>query len=842
MNGEWWTRRNSPQKVSSGLGNALMLLVLLLAVWLRFWQLKAIPPGLWFDEAYYAMDAVWLRDTNTWPVFLLGNNGRESMFSYLLAWSTAVWGETAYIVRWVSAWLGVLAIPIMYRWVFTILGQSSKARWLALLSAAGLAVSFWHVTMSRSGYRANLLPLFILMVSYFFWRGWQTGQTRYYLLAGLGLGLSQYTYLSVRLFPLVFVLFLFIQTLLSWRDELARLKTTWLQLCLMGGMSVLVATPLLFFFIDHPEAFWGRVSDVALKTDWSVEGLGMVGLHLLAAIRVFIDGEDPNWRHHLVGRPAFDWLCTLGFWLGLFIAVKKYRYPAYLFLLLSLFVMWLPAPLSEPAVHTLRLSGILPAYYVFVAVGLLNLINWLKVRWLVRGPFSTWRAAGLAALLALLLFSGGSTIYDYFYRWANATEVYQAYDGPVVTLADYLTSPSARINLIIPFYLYSHASMRYLLHNDYREEVLLPKDNISPQKEASLLIPEYPPDDNLPPAFVWLIKDRTNPGVAYVSEVERGLALANSKSEPIETIKDGQGKIIARLYQIDTRDVLALFPAQLPLKKAAYEWADNLILTGYDFVPSFIKVGAWSTLHLSWKILGYTDLPARMFIQLLDNQGNPVGQKELAPISRKMYRWRKAELILEQYPLDFGTPLKPSLYFVRLGFFDAKTHQRLPVYDVTKQPAGDEVILGPFYVYDESINPTIPQYPLQARLGDAIEIVGYALSPGGDNVSTTEVQIYWKAVTPVDRNYTAFVQLLDDQNKVLTQQDHQPLANIYPTSLWQPGDILVDKFTLPVSVNELSNINNQLVTGMYDLSTGIRLPAYSHKGELMPDGLVQLVK
>jgi hypothetical protein len=33
---------------------------------------------------------------------------------------------------------------------------------------------------------------------------------------------------------------------------------------------------------------------------------------------------------------------------------------------------------------------------------------------------------------------------------------------------------------------------------------------------------------------------------------------------------------------------------------------------------------------------------------------------------------------------------------------------------------------------------------------------------------------------------------------------------------------------------------NRLVTGMYDLSTGLRLPAYDKDGTLLPDNSIQL--
>jgi hypothetical protein len=362
--------------------------------------------------------------------------------------------------------------------------------------------------------------------------------------------------------------------------------------------------------------------------------------------------------------------------------------------------MWLPALLSEPAFHTLRLSGVLPAYYVLMAMGLVNTLNWTVQR--ITGSASPLAsslpasspphllasslpasspphlltssllhsAIGLTTLVALLLLSGGLTFYDYFYRWAKLEEVYYAYDGPIVDLARELTAPT-QTNLIIPFYLYTQASLRFLLHDHFQEEVLLPTSvaaKLSQQAKTIMLIPEYPPDDKLPPAWVWLVKNGTEPGIAYVSEVRRDAILASLESQPVGLLKGSRSNLIARQYELEIQAALALFPQQLPVKKVAVAWDDNLLLSGYEFTPPAVKAGETSTLLLAWNILGYTGLKEKMFIQLLDSGGHPVGQQEIEPISRKMYRWRDDGLILEQHPLQLGSDLNAGLYFARRYF------------------------------------------------------------------------------------------------------------------------------------------------------------------------------
>lgn len=839
--------------MTARLAKLLMLSLILLTTWLRLWHLNSTPPGLWFDEGFNGMEVVWMLKTHNWPLFILGGQGREVMFFYLLALSVTVFGETVYALRLVPALLSILSVPLMYRWVLILFtdreaksgeDRESILHGIALISAAGLVVSFWLLVMNRVSYRANTLLPIMLITCYFFWQGWQTGKIRSYLLAGLGLGLCQYTYLAGRLVPLIFVIFTSAQTLLNRSGQQARLKRAWLGLLLMGSVAALVFAPMLVVFTRYPELFWERSGDVALEVSQVDTGTQTLIEHLAAAVRVFVDGQDPNWRHHLLGRPVFDWFSNLGFWLGLVAVIRGYRRSANLFLLSILGVMWLPALLSEPAFHTLRLVGILPAYYVLGAIGLTNLVEWLRGHlWpLISSAVSPpcrLVASWPVALLSLLVFSGGTTFYDYFYRWAERTEVYDAFEGQLSELANHLTSAETKTNAIIPFYLYAHASMRYKLYQYFKEAVLLPAEvstRLSGLENVNLIIPEYPANDSLPPALVWLVQDGTQPGVAYISAVRRDVTLAQLAAGSAELIKDSRGQVMIHQYQLDPQEVLPLFPQTMPQKKAAVSWGDNLGLVGYEFVPAAVEADRSSNLVLAWQILSYTGLEEKMFLQLLDSRGNPVGQQEVEPLSRKMYRWRDDGLILEQLPLQLGVDLSAGLYFVRLGFFNPDTGQRLPAFGPNGQPMGDEFMVGPLYL-SLTGQPPQPQQMVKARLGDNFELWGYTLSPGPDN--TTQVELFWQSLSPTDQNYTVFVQLLDSNNQIIAQADVQPLANIYPPSRWQPGDIISEQFTLPMAPSVLST-GVRLVTGMYDLSTGARLPVYNQQNQLQSDGLIEL--
>jgi hypothetical protein len=356
------------------------------------------------------------------------------------------------------------------------------------------------------------------------------------------------------------------------------------------------------------------------------------------------------------------------------------------------------------------------------------------------------------------------------------------------------------------------------------------------QKNVPFIVPVYPPDDGKPSALVWLVHNKDGSDTAYVSAVDR-MDLADVNLSNIVPVVGSRNTVIANQYNLEVTDELRrLFPRTPPAKPVAVEWAENLRLIGYQFEPISVGEDETTTLNLNWEILGSTSIPYKMFLQGLNSRGQPFGQIEVDPISRKMYRWRYDGLILEQFPLDFNTELEPGMYFVRLGFFDPKSNQRVSAYTPEKELLGDELIVGPFYVEKEQS--VEPQHALRAMLDDSFELLSYTIHPSV-NENTTTVELFWQVHKPVDIDYTVFVQLLDTQNQIIAQVDAQPLPGIYPTSRWQTGDIITEKFDLPVHRDVLAD-ENKLVTGMYDLETGMRLPVYNNTGQLLPEGLIYL--
>lgn len=96
-------------------------------------------------------------------------------------------------------------------------------------------------------------------------------------------------------------------------------------------------------------------------------------------------------------------------------------------------------------------------------------------------------------------------------------------------------------------------------------------------------------------------------------------------------------------------------------------------------------------------------------------------------------------------------------------------------------------------------NPPSDMVRVEAEFG-TIKLLGYTLEPAvpkrGDKV---EVRLYWSASAPVDEDYQVFVHgdaVGGGARRI--HGDHFPADGLYPTDVWQPGEIVVDPFTVRI--------------------------------------------
>ncbi len=106
-----------------------------------------------------------------------------------------------------------------------------------------------------------------------------------------------------------------------------------------------------------------------------------------------------------------------------------------------------------------------------------------------------------------------------------------------------------------------------------------------------------------------------------------------------------------------------------------------------------------------------------------------------------------------------------------------------------------------------------------------MELLGYNLETDaalpGEAVRLT---LYWQSQIQMDRNWSVFVHLVDDQGIIVAQRDRYPGEGALATTLLHPGETFADRYVIPIPATTYSPAAAQIQVGLYDLLDGARLP------------------
>ncbi len=361
----------TPFAASSSPQRAILIgvLILLTAAALRLPAIGRVPPGLYHDEAYYGLDAVDVLRGHL-QVYFPANNGREPLFIYLAAGIIGLLGRSPFALRLTAAFVGMLTVAAT-----AAAGRALFSRRVGLLAAATLAVTLWHVHLSRVGFRAITLPLVIALTVWMGARAVRTGRPRLWLAAGALYGLSFYTYIAVRFTPVALAAF-GLYALALFGPRALRPHARGVGLAVLAAAVVL--TPLAIYTASHPDVVLGRPGQVSIWNPAISGGdpWGTLGRHTLRTLGMFFVRGDRIWRHNIPWRPVFAPLLGAAFLLGVGVAFRRARQdPAAGLVLLWTATMALPTVLAEDAPHFLRAVGMLPVLAFLPALGLDMLIG-----------------------------------------------------------------------------------------------------------------------------------------------------------------------------------------------------------------------------------------------------------------------------------------------------------------------------------------------------------------------------------------------------------------------------------------------------------------------------------
>jgi len=262
-----------------------------------------------------------------------------------------------------------------------------------------------------------------------------------------------------------------------------------------------------------------------------------------------------------------------------------------------------------------------------------------------------------------------------------------------------------------------------------------------------------------------------------------------------------------------------------------------------------------SSLALYWQPLLPLERDYRIYPFFYDEEGRIIEDTTLRPMTAALWyptsRWKVGEIVkMETLPWDVGDDFSVGLGVIG-GEDWGMVEDRLPLEVVTStlvvSPFDEETALQLLEVRDgqtiapgRSFKPPSIPHPLQADLAHKVRLLGYGLTPDTlHSGGTLHLTLYWQALAKIEKDYTVFTHLIDEEGRIWGQKDNFPAGGMRPTSGWLVGEIVVDDYDIPLR-GDTPPGEYTIEIGMYDLISGERLAAFDAGGKRLPDNRIPL--
>lgn len=262
---------------------------------------------------------------------------------------------------------------------------------------------------------------------------------------------------------------------------------------------------------------------------------------------------------------------------------------------------------------------------------------------------------------------------------------------------------------------------------------------------------------------------------------------------------------------------------------------DDLAITGYDGSFAAHKPGEVIPMILYWRALQEMDQDYTVRFTLQGDGPGQYAQWEGVPVNGRYptRAWQASEVVRDLWQLRLPTSLPSGVYDLELALVGENGRE------VGRLALGSLTVEGRDHAFSLDRPPAVIQ---QARLEETIHFLGYdlegviageRLAPGQE----LQVTLTWQAEATPEKNYTVFVQLLDEAGQVRAQHDGQPAEGTLITATWAPGEYVRDRHRLALP-DDLPAGGYLLIVGMYLPDSGERLPVYDQTGQLVGDHIV----
>lgn len=405
----------------------VLAVIVSVALYVRVVDLGTNPPSISWDEASIGYNAYSILKTGKdehgkflpMDAFAAFGDYKPPLPIYLTVPFVALFGLTEVAVRLPSALLGTLTVLVLYLLVVELFKMSSRAKWIGVAASGLLAITPWHIMLSRAGFESNIALLFITTGVWCVLAAREN--SKLYYVCWLPFVLGVYTFNSTRYAGplLAFGMLVYTRTYI-----LRAKKQFWWGVVIAAIMLVPIAPHLVSkqarLRFDEVSIFTDLRTVLSSNTRRSVDGYtwwsGILHNRRVGYIREYlihyVDNLETRFLFmHGDGNPKFSIQDT-----GELLLVSA---PFLVYGLLRLFqdapgIAWLllwwlavsiaPAAVARETPHALRIENGLPVYMIVTAYGLVAGIRSIKKRQI--------QALGMAVTCVLF-------IVNFFFFWHN---------------------------------------------------------------------------------------------------------------------------------------------------------------------------------------------------------------------------------------------------------------------------------------------------------------------------------------------------------------------------------------------------------------------------------------
>ncbi len=329
-------------------------LILFFAAALRLLKLGQLPPGLYLDEVLYGLDAYSIFKTGRdiyghfLPLAFQSSGYYPPLFTYLLAPLFLIFPLTTWVVRFPAALSGILTIVFTYLLIEELKIKNSLkiGNWklkISEIAALFLAISPWHIHLSRVAFLGSFGIVFLVLGTYLFLRN-------HTLISLIIFALSTHIHYGYKLLaPALFIVLLLLH----------RKRINWV------GYAIVAVTLTSHVISIHYYNALFRVSELSLAR------LPQITFEYLQAFSpqfLFISG-DHNPLLNPWGRGQlpliFIPLLILGFY-----QLRHLKVSSRLFILSWLLLSPLPSAFAGQGAHAVRNSPMIIPLMIIAALGL----------------------------------------------------------------------------------------------------------------------------------------------------------------------------------------------------------------------------------------------------------------------------------------------------------------------------------------------------------------------------------------------------------------------------------------------------------------------------------------